>query len=183
VKLADPLGRVYAEALFSIASDRGVVDDVAEELAGFLELAREHPEIGAFLGSPVIEPSAKVGALRKSLEGRISTLVADFVCLLVEKRRFAAFARIVDAYRSMADAHAGRVRASVQTAAPLAPAQRDAIAALLSGALSARVELATRVDASLLGGAVVTVDDRTYDGSLRTRLRRFRKQLIRSGRP
>jgi F-type H+-transporting ATPase subunit delta len=181
--LADPLGRVYAEALFSLAKDRGVVDDVGAELVEFLELAHRHPEIGAFLATPVVDPSVKVSTLRKAVEGRLSALVADFVSLVVEKRRFAAFPHIVEAYRGLADQHAGRMHASVRTAAPLPPALKEEMASVLSRGLGRRVELDEEVDKSLVGGAVVTVDDRIYDGSLRSRLMRFRQQLIRSERP
>lgn len=181
--LADPLGRVYAEALFSLAKDRNVVDEVGGEIGEFLELARRHPEIAAFLATPVVDPSVKVATLRKAVEGRVSALVADFVSLVVEKRRFGAFPRIVEAYRALADQHAGRMRASVHAAAPLPPALRDEIASVLSRGLGCRVELDEEVDKSLVGGAVVTVDDRIYDGSLRSRLMRFRQQLIRSERP
>jgi F0F1-type ATP synthase delta subunit len=31
-----------------------------------------------------------------------------------------------------------------------------------------------------MGGAVVTIGDKVWDGSLRARLNRFRKQLVRS---
>ena len=181
--LADPLGRVYAEAMFSLAVDRGLVDETAQELEDFLRLSWENPGIEDFLTTPVVESSAKVAALRTALEGRTSVVLADFLCLVVEKHRFAAFPRIVEAYRDLADARAGRVRASVRTPTALSPALKDEIAAVLSGALKASVQLEAEVDPALLGGVVVTVDDRTYDGSLRSRLRRFRKQLIRSERP
>ena len=183
MKLADPLGRVYAEALFSIARDRGVVDEVGREIDGLVEMSRTHPEIGEFLATPVVEASVKVAALRTALEGRASEVVVDFACLVVEKRRFAAFGRIAEAYRTMADEHAGRMRASVRSAAALEPAVREEIAALLTRATGRRVELDAEIDAGLVGGAVVTVDDRVYDGSLRTRLSRFRTQLIRSEGP
>ena len=183
MRLADPLGRVYAEAMFSLAVDRGLVDGIAQELDDFLRVSRENPGIEDFLTTPVVESSAKVAALRKALEGRASDVLADFLCLLVEKHRFAAFPRIVEAYRGLADERAGRVRASVRTATALSPAMRDEIVAVLSSALKAEVQLDADVDPALLGGAVVTVDDRTYDGSLRSRLRRFRKQLTRSERP
>lgn len=175
--LADPVGRVYAEALFDLAKERNVVDDVGAELDEFGKLAAAHPEIGEFLATPVVEPGAKVEALRKALEGRVSPLLADFLCLVVEKRRFDAFSGIADAYRGMADAHAGRMRASLRTAAPVAAALRDEIAAVLSKGTGKRVTLDAAVDPALLGGAVVTMDDRVYDGSLRSRLLRFRQQL------
>jgi F-type H+-transporting ATPase subunit delta len=180
VKLADPLGRVYAEALFSIARDRSQVEEVGGEIADLVELSRAHPEIGEFLATPVVESAAKVSVLGTAFEGRVSPLVADFVCLVVEKHRFGAFAQVVDAYRTMADEHAGRMRASVRSATALPAAVREEIASLLSREWGRRVELDAETDATLVGGAVVTVDDRVYDGSLRTRLSRFRTQLIRS---
>jgi F-type H+-transporting ATPase subunit delta len=183
VKLADPLGRVYAEALFGIAEERGLVDDVGAELDEFQALARRQPEIGDFLATPVVEPDVKVAALRKAIEGRLSPLVCDFLCLVVQKRRFGAFTRIVDAYRGLADGHAGRVRATLRTAAPVAPSLRDEIVEVLTRRVGRRIAMDAEVDPALLGGAVVLVDDRIYDGSLRSRLKRFRKQLIRSERP
>jgi F-type H+-transporting ATPase subunit delta len=183
VRLADPLGRVYAEALFGIATERGVVDDVGAELEEFQKLSRGQPQIGEFLATPVVDPDLKVAVLRKAVEGRVSPLVADFLCLVVEKRRFAAFPRIVDAYRGLADGHAGRVRATLRTAAPVAAALRDEIAAALTRRTGSKIAMDAEVDPALLGGAVVLVDDRIYDGSLRSRLLRFRKQLIRSERP
>ena len=32
-----------------------------------------------------------------------------------------------------------------------------------------------------MGGAVITIGDKVYDGSIRTRLAQFRKQIMRSG--
>lgn len=183
MRLADPVGRVYAEALFGLAKAQGVVDDVSAELAEFRKLALGHPEIDEFLETPIVDPEAKVKVLRKAIEGRVSDLVMDFLCLVVEKRRFGAFPGIVDAYQGMADEHAGRMRATLRTAAPASPALKDEIAAVLSKGRGDRVLLDAEVDPTLLGGAVVTVDDRVYDGSLRSRLLRFRQQLIRSERP
>jgi F-type H+-transporting ATPase subunit delta len=39
------------------------------------------------------------------------------------------------------------------------------------------MELVERVDSDILGGVVVQIGDRLYDGSLRTRLNRFQEQL------
>jgi F-type H+-transporting ATPase subunit delta len=177
--LVDPVARPYAESLFGIARKRSVVDEVGSELGELRDLVGRAPDIAAFLATPVIEPAAKVRHLKDALAGRVSDVVADTLCLIVQKGRFEAFGDIVEAYLAMADEHAGRVRVSLTTAVPVSAAlQADLTTALRQG-LDRTVELEAGVDPAVLGGAVVTIGDKVYDGSIRSRLSRFRQQISR----
>jgi len=178
--LTHPVARVYAEALFGLARDRSVAEDVARELEEFRALVQGDARIEQFLVTPAIEPSEKVAHLKAALSGRVSDLVTDFLCLLVEKRRFTAFGLIVDAVRALADEHAGRVRVSVLSAAPLSDPLRQELASALKDMLDRRIEIEAETEPQLMGGAVVRIGDKVWDGSLRARLNGFRKQLVRS---
>jgi F-type H+-transporting ATPase subunit delta len=178
--LANPLARVYAEALLGIARERSVVDDVAQELEGFRALVDADPAIAEFLASPVIEPKTKVEHLKRALDGNASDVVTDFLCLLVEKHRFPAFGMIVDTFRALADELAGRVRVAVRSATPLPESLRTDLASALGESLGRQIQVEAETDPALMGGAVVTIGDKVWDGSLRARLNRFRKQLVRS---
>lgn len=178
--LTHPVARVYAEALFGLARERSVVEDVALELEEFRELVKRELRIEEFLVTPVIEPGTKVAQLKGALSGRASGLVTDFLCLLVEKRRFAVFGLIVQAVRALADEHAGRVRVSVRTAVPLSDPLRSELASALKDMLDQRIEIEAETEPQLVGGAVVRIGDKVWDGSLRARLNGFRKQLVRS---
>ncbi|MEZ5066958.1 MAG: ATP synthase F1 subunit delta [bacterium] len=177
--LVDPVARPYAEALFAIARDRSTVDEVGAELREFGRLVDQNRDVATFLGSPVIEPATKVRHLRAALEGKASDLVTDTLSLVVEKGRFAALTDIVAAYLGMADDFAGRARVTVRTATPMSDSLREEMRKALSDGLRRTVELEAEVDPAVLGGAVVTVGDMVYDGSLRNRLRRFRQQISR----
>ncbi|GJM43716.1 MAG: ATP synthase subunit delta [Gemmatimonadota bacterium] len=178
--LASPVARVYAEALFGIAREKSTVDDVAQELEEFRALIDGQPEIAEFLNTPVIEPAVKVAQLKKALAGRATDLVSDFLCLLVQKRRFAAFGMVTEAFRAMADDHAGRMRVSVRSATALSDSLRQELADALGKRLDRTIEIEAETDPELMGGAVVAVGDKVWDGSLKSRLTRFRKQLVRS---
>ncbi len=178
--LANPVARVYSEALFELAKERSVVDDVAQELEEFRALVDDQPAIAEFLATPVIEPETKVTQLKAALSGRASDLVTDFLCLLVEKHRFLAFGMIVDTYRAMADELAGRVRVAVRSATPIPDSLRSELVSALGESLGRQIQVEAETDPELMGGAVVTIGDKVWDGSLRTRLNRFRKQLVRS---
>jgi len=178
--LANPVGRVYAEALFGLAKEQGRVDGYDEELRGFLAIVKGDRAIAAFLESPVLEPEDKIRILRKALGGAASDTVVDFLCLLVEKRRIDALSVIVEAYGALADEHAHRTRVGVRTATTLAGDLQTEIAAMLREALSREIAIEAETEPALLGGAVVAIGDRVYDGSVRTRLHRFRRNLTRS---
>ena len=179
--LASPVARVYAEALFGIARDRGEVESVGEELRELTELVHRTPELERFLATPVLEPAVKVTHLRKALEGRASTMVADFLSLLVVKRRAEALPSIAEAYQAMADEHAGRVRVWVRAAQPLSGALQGELQKVLRDLLDKEIVIDPEVEPALMGGAVVGVGDKVYDGSVRNRLNQFRKQIMRSG--
>jgi F-type H+-transporting ATPase subunit delta len=178
--LASPVARVYAEALFGIARDRGEVEALGAELREFTELVHAAPDLERFLATPVLEPAVKVAHLRKALEGRASAVMTDFLSLLVAKRRAGQLRWIADAYRAMADEHAARARISVRTARPLSEELRGELERMLRGLLSKEIVIDSEVEPALLGGAVVGIGDKVYDGSIRNRLGQFRKQIMRS---
>jgi F-type H+-transporting ATPase subunit delta len=179
--LASPVARVYAEALFGIAKDRGEVEALGAELGELAELVRKAPELQRFLATPVLEPAVKVAHLRKAMEGRASTVMTDFLSLLVAKRRAGELRWIAETYQAMADDHAGRVRVSVRSARPLAPELRAELERMLRGLLEKEIVIDAEVEPALMGGAVVGIGDKVYDGSVRNRLGQFRKQIMRSG--
>jgi F-type H+-transporting ATPase subunit delta len=176
-----PVARVYTEALLEIAKERGVVEETGAELAEVQALLEREPDAAKLLESPVVETSEKQAILKKALRGNVGDLTADFLGLLLEKGRFAALPSIVDAYRDMADQIAGRVRVHVETADKLSQGLRSEIRNAVARFLDREVVLEDSVEPALVGGAVIRVGDKVYDGSLASRLGRARKQIMRSG--
>ena len=71
-------------------------------------------------------------------------------------------------------AERGYVYAKVTTARPLTHHARDEVALFIRKATGAKeLELETRVDASLIGGAIIETPGAELDSSVRTRLARF----------
>jgi F-type H+-transporting ATPase subunit delta len=107
----------------------------------------------------------------------VSPLVLNLAKLLVSKGRSRDARAVAEAFGRMADEHEGIVHATVTTALPLGAAQLGAIESRLSVSLGMRVSATAVVDAAIIGGVVVRVGDRLVDGSVRTRLRRLRREL------
>ena len=90
------------------------------------------------------------------------------------------FFECAEVYRTRFNEDHGIARATAVSAAPLTPEQRQALVQKLEEISGKRIELDTRVDASLIGGMQVDLEGRRYDNSIRTRLERMRRTLIES---
>ena len=101
--------------------------------------------------------------------------------LAVEREAF--LEQLVD-HRSLhgelADAKAGRIRVTVETAEPMTPQVQAEVQAALARATGKDVILRTQVVPELIAGLVARVDGKVYDSSLRTRLQSLKQALIAS---
>ena len=172
--------RRYARALFALARESDAVQDIRRELDGLAELFEGSPELARSLFRP-LHPVAQRRKLLASVCGRAGTsaTVQNFCAFLIDQRRLIAFEAIREEFGRLADEAGGRTRAEVVSAAPLAAAQRKRLQQALASRTGREVELTERVDASLLGGAIATVDGLVFDGSLRTQLSQMRASLMR----
>jgi F-type H+-transporting ATPase subunit delta len=106
-----------------------------------------------------------------------SALLRRLLELLAERDRAALLDDVVEAYAGLANAAQGIVTAEAVSAVALPDAQRRALAAALGDA----VELRTRVEPQVLGGLLVRVAGKTYDGTVRTHLDSLRRRLATPG--
>ena len=107
----------------------------------------------------------------------VSPKALNLARLLVAKGRTGEAAEVERAFNRMADEFEGIIDAHVTTAVELDPDQLAKIEQKLSTSLRATVRTTTRVDPAILGGMIVRVGDRVFDGSVRTRLKRLRQEL------
>jgi F-type H+-transporting ATPase subunit delta len=89
-----------------------------------------------------------------------------------------ALPAISRAFRELADEHAGQVRATITSAAPLDPMAVDRLRQALESRTGKRVLVETSVDPDLIGGVVARVGDLVLDGSVRARLGELRAKLL-----
>src|SRR5438876_12002459 len=82
------IARVYAEALYRAAQERGQVDAVYDELNSLLrEVFERAPDWESFLVSGVVGRDRKAAVIRSVLEGRASELFVNFVLVLNDHER------------------------------------------------------------------------------------------------
>ncbi len=172
------LGAVYAEALHAAAEKENRADPVGDELQAVVQAIKLKPDVFAFLTSGAVAKKNKFPVLAAAFEGSASELVRKFLGVLTQNGRLSLLPAIVAAYAELRDKAHNRVRATVTSAVPLEEAQLATVKAALANNLKAEPVLTAKVNPDLLGGLVVTVGDRVFDTSVRTRLAALTNTLM-----
>jgi F-type H+-transporting ATPase subunit delta len=162
----------YAIAVFDLAVERGVLNQVERDLAGLGRLIEESADLQRLLGSPIFgreEQAAAIAAVADKAE--LSDLTKGFLGLVAQNRRSGQLASIISAFAALAAERRGELTGHVVSASPLDEAQARALESSLADAMGQQVKLQTSVDDSLIGGLTVQVGSRMVDSSLRTKIR------------
>jgi F-type H+-transporting ATPase subunit delta len=175
---SETIARNYAEALFELAEQGGQTDLFADLIVATASAIEMSPEVQAVMMSPRVPKAAKGQLLAQALEESAPREFVLFLQAVVKRGRQGLFGEIARAYEGLLDQKHNRVRAGVTLARKPDDATRHAIAEGLSRALGMTVIPAFHVDPAILGGTIVRVGERIYDGSLRRQLVRLRRQLV-----
>ena len=169
----------YAEALFALSEEKGETERTAADLAAFQRWIDESPDLLRFVKSPVFSAEEQVKALGVLLaEAGMTGTAANFLKLVAAKRRLFAISDMIRAFNALYDAHKGITRVQVTAAEELKPEHIEALrTALREISGSGSVDLAVKVDPSILGGLVVKLGSRMVDSSLKTKLNSIRTRL------
>jgi F-type H+-transporting ATPase subunit delta len=175
---AAAIAKVYAEALFALASERGRREAFDREIAELAGVFREQREIRNFFSSPGTPREEKLKVIDESIAPHVDDLAANFLRLLVRKGRELLFGRILEAYEDLVDAAEGRIEVRVRSAVELSDEVAGRITEELARMTGQTVQLQTEVDPGLIGGLAIRLGDRLLDASLATRLRRLRERAL-----
>lgn len=174
------LSRRYAKALFQLAVAENREDAVAAELIQFAEVFAQ-PELNHVLNDPAFSRQRRkniVAEIARALQ--LSPLVTHFLELLVERDRVSFLPGIAERYRRMLDEKKGQAEARVVTASPLEDADLKRLGETLGKISGKKIILNQETDASLIGGAVVHLEGKIYDGSVAAQLEKMKKQVEQS---
>jgi len=173
------LSRRYAKALFGLALAERREEEVGQEIERFAG-AFQDPALNSVLNNPAIA----VGSRRKVVTEiarhlQLSPLVIHFLSLLVERDRLNFLPAIVERYRRLLDEKKGQAQARVIAASPVDDGDLDKLGAALERISGKRVVIQQETDSSLIGGVVIHLEGKVYDGSVRTQLENMKQRVER----
>jgi ATP synthase F1 delta subunit len=171
--------RVYAEALFEVAKEKGKLDAIRDELGQFADALDGNRELQVFFFSPYFSSAEKAAGLQRAVSGADQELL-NFLELLIEKGRMPEVFRIRRQLDQLWKHENRRIDVTVTSAVELDRAVVEKVGEEIERQTGQKVELASRVDGEILGGIVLQVGNMVLDASIRARLEKLRKSVAQA---
>jgi F-type H+-transporting ATPase subunit delta len=170
------IARNYAETLLALAEHNDAIEKWGERI-DVTAAAMSSPGIEAVMMTPRVPREKKIALAREALQDYPRPF-SLFVAAVIRRGRTTLLGTIADEYHTLVDAKLNRVRAGITVARDVDPLARQVIVERLSKAIGKTVIAGFTTDPALLGGVVVRIGDRIYDGSIRKRLGVLRHKLL-----
>jgi F-type H+-transporting ATPase subunit delta len=152
--------------------------DAAAQLQAFAQLVAESNDLRNALTSPSVSLARKRAVISKIVEMQgAARVVRNFLLVLSDHRRLDALTEVASTFASVVDERLGFARAEIQSAQELRPQQQDDLVVKISQLTGKKVRPAWKVNPQLLGGVVVNVGSKVYDGSVRGQLAAIGRKL------
>jgi F-type H+-transporting ATPase subunit delta len=166
------IARPYARAAFDFAKEQGRLAQWSESLAVAAAVVSD-AAVAKLLNHPRVTATQLVDLIADVAGARLEPGARNFVSTLAHNRRLALLPKIADMYEALRADIEGFADVEVVSAVTLDAAQQQRLASALKTRLKREVRLHCKVDATLMGGAIVRCGDLVIDGSVRERLARI----------
>lgn len=171
------IARPYARAAFALAESQGELRQWSDMLQ-LLATVVADSVMQELIGNPEVEEQRLVKLILDVCGSGLNQYGQNFVRVLAENKRLALAPEIAELYEAMRAEAERKIEAEVVSAFPLDDAQLQQLAAALKKRLGRDVTLHTRIDDSIIGGAVVRAGDLVIDGSVTGQLEKLANTLM-----
>lgn len=172
------LGATYAKALLG-ATGSGNAEQVVVELESLVtDVLEKVGGIDDLLASPRLDVTEKSQVIDRVFGGHASDELLKFLKVLNRHGRLDCIRQVARAARDGVNQAIGRIAVDVTSAEALDSGVTDRIADSLRNSLKSEIDLKCHVNSKLIGGLVVKVGDKVFDGSVANKLARLRTEAI-----
>ena len=175
----EEIAQVWARALFEVAKEHDLLDQVREDLGAFVDALNESRDLMVFFFSPYFSTQEKKDGLERAVTGA-EPVFMNFLEALIERHRMPAIFRIQARYEVLWEDERDLLPVEVTSAVELDKAIVSSIGDRIGEQTKRTVELSSKVDPDILGGIVLRVGNVVLDASIRNRLEQLRKQVARA---
>lgn len=162
----------YVKSLLGLAVERGVLDQVHQDMQMLDRIFGTNRDLVNMLRSPIIRHEKKRSVLEKIFKGNVNGLSFDIIDILTRKNREGLLPAIAKEFHVAYNEYKGIGKATVTTTVPMDAALRAEIEIIVKQlSQKSKIELEEKVDQNLIGGFLLNVDDRQIDASIKSKLK------------
>jgi F-type H+-transporting ATPase subunit delta len=168
----------YAKAFFALAKKKNSLDTFKTDIEKVFDVCKHSTEFAQLLESPVVPTSKKAELITKIFKTEVNPFTLKFLLLILQNNREEYIPGICRNFLELIRKDQNIKSAMLVTAVGIDPKTLDKIKTLLENELKATVELNSNVNPEIIGGLVLRIDDKQYDASITTQLKKIKQELL-----
>jgi len=168
------IARPYAQAAFDLA--QGDLATWSDMLALAASVAN-NADMQAIIHSPSLSTEQVADVMLNVCGDKLTKHGQNFIRVLASNRRLNVLDEIANEYEQRRAEAESKIDAEVVSAFELSAAQLQTLSDGLKKRLNREVNLTTRIDESIIGGAIVRAGDTVIDGSVTGQLDKLAQTL------
>ena len=173
-------GRVsvsYAKALFDWASKTAQIDEVYKQTETLINLIKSNADFYMLLHTPMISLSKKSDSITRVLETCCPELT-KFVLLMVKNGKENLITNSLLTFNLLYRKKNHITQASVESAIPLNEETKKQFVSYFEEKFGGSVEFKHSENSDLIGGFVITIDDKLIDKSVKGEIESIHRKLV-----
>ena len=162
-----------------IAAEEKNIDAILGDLDKISAIFEEHPELKTIFEDSSVSIDKKKDMAKNILEGYVEKETLIFILILISRGRIGSWDGIVKNYRMLFDQDSETSRGIVYSVLPVEGENLRKLEEETARILDRKVKLENRIDTTLIGGAVIYVDGKLIDISIRKKLNDLKQAMLR----
>ena len=172
------IARPYANAVFALAKQESALDRWSSML-NLLGATVQDERVQRLLDTPDVADVQKAYKLAEICGDELDDRGKRFLQVLADNDRLELIGAVRDEFEALKALEESKLEVEVVSAYPVSDDQAQRLTQALAKKFEKEVSLTSRVDDSLIGGAVIRAGDTVIDGSLRGKLEKLSETLQR----
>jgi F-type H+-transporting ATPase subunit delta len=168
----------YAKAYYETCVEQNCLESGHKDIEVIANAISSISDLRLILNDPITKPSIKIAALETLLSDKVSDLTIKFVRLVLINKRESDLASIARSFLLRYKVATGFADVTLVSALQLDNASIDQIKIAVQRNFNVKADFEISVDADLIGGFILRVDDIQYDSSVATKLKNIKKTLL-----
>ncbi len=166
------IAKIYAEPAFELAVEDGTEQRLLDEILAVNKIFAANADFASIFANIAVPSAAKVDLIRRVLAEKISPLALNLLISIVKRDRTGFLPDIISVLQMLLDRRNNIKIVYVVFAQQPSQTRLEEFRQNLRNQIGADVKLNIGVDASLIGGVILRMDDRVIDGSVKNMLQK-----------
>ena len=161
----------YAKSLLTLSNEFNKLEEVCSDMRFLRELCSDSKDFLMLLKSPIIKVDLKLSVLNKILNKNISDLSMSFIELVTKKKRESLLQDIANDFLNLYNEEKNITPVVLTTAVKIDDVLRKEVLSFIKKQGKENIELVEKVDASIVGGAIIKMGDKQLDTSVSSKIK------------